>query len=177
MTVLQIESCSVAAGPFPPASRRCDWCAAPLAGRARRWCSSDCSNAYGRNHWWTLARDAALARDGCRCCRCGRGYGTAVLLAVLIELAGGDSWAVRFTADAPPAWHRWTSGVALEVNHIEPRRGAGYGSGCHHHLSNLETLCHDCHVAVTGAQRRHGLEGPARLVLPPVIPQPALLEV
>jgi 5-methylcytosine-specific restriction endonuclease McrA len=67
--------------------------------------------------------------------------------------------------------------AALEVNHIEPRRGAGYQGGCHHHLSNLETLCHDCHVAVTGAQRRHGVAGPARLVLPPVIPQPALLEV
>lgn len=42
----------------------------------------------------------------------------------------------------------------LEVNHIDPRRGQGYGKGCHHHLDNLETLCHDCHVLVTREQRR-----------------------
>lgn len=42
----------------------------------------------------------------------------------------------------------------LEVNHITPRRGRGYGTGCHNHLDNLETLCHDCHVRVTKRQRR-----------------------
>ena len=41
-----------------------------------------------------------------------------------------------------------------EVNHIEPRRGQGYGPGCHNHQSNLETLCHDCHVKVTKEQGR-----------------------
>lgn len=43
-----------------------------------------------------------------------------------------------------------TSG--LEVNHIDPRVGAGYLSGCWNHPENLETLCHDCHVKVTNAQ-------------------------
>jgi len=41
-----------------------------------------------------------------------------------------------------------------EVNHIVPRNGAGYGSGCWHHLDGLETLCHSCHVAVTNEQAR-----------------------
>ena len=41
----------------------------------------------------------------------------------------------------------------LEVHHVEPRRGRGYGAGCHHHLDLLETLCHGCHVAETNAQR------------------------
>lgn len=41
----------------------------------------------------------------------------------------------------------------LEVNHIVPRRGAGYGNGCHHHIENLETLCHAHHLEVTAAQR------------------------
>lgn len=40
----------------------------------------------------------------------------------------------------------------LEVNHIEPRVGQGYGWGCWNHQDNLETLCHDCHVKVTKAQ-------------------------
>lgn len=46
------------------------------------------------------------------------------------------------------------STVKLEVNHIVPRNGGGYGWGCHHHLGNLETLCHSCHVVVTNAQQR-----------------------
>lgn len=41
----------------------------------------------------------------------------------------------------------------LEVNHIEPRRGKGYGPGCHHHQSNLETLCKPCHQQTTREQR------------------------
>lgn len=40
----------------------------------------------------------------------------------------------------------------LEVNHIEPRVGQGYGWGCWNHLDNLETLCHWCHLAVTKQQ-------------------------
>lgn len=42
---------------------------------------------------------------------------------------------------------------APEVNHRIPRNGQGYGKGCHHHLDNLETLCHAHHVKVTRAQR------------------------
>ena len=47
----------------------------------------------------------------------------------------------------------------LEVNHIAPIFGAGYTWSCRNHLSNLETLCHRCHVAVTNQQRkdRNGL--------------------
>lgn len=57
------------------------------------------------------------------------------------------------------------SGASLEVNHIEPRVGKGYGWGCWNHQDNLETLCHDCHVAVTNAQRaerRAGYRADAR---------------
>jgi hypothetical protein len=43
--------------------------------------------------------------------------------------------------------------VRLEVNHIVPRNGAGYGFGCWNHQDNLETLCHGHHVEVTNAQR------------------------
>ncbi len=44
----------------------------------------------------------------------------------------------------------------LEVNHIEPRRGAGYENGCHHHQDGLETLCHQHHLVITSLQRRPG---------------------
>lgn len=53
------------------------------------------------------------------------------------------------------------TGVASEVNHIEPRNGAGYDAGCWNHQENLEALCHACHVVVTTGQQR------ARLGIPP----------
>lgn len=44
---------------------------------------------------------------------------------------------------------RCGSGQDLEVNHIVPRMGAGYGIGCWNHQENLEVLCRGCHVVVT----------------------------
>lgn len=40
----------------------------------------------------------------------------------------------------------------IEVNHIVPLVGKGYGVSCSHHLSNLEALCVDCHRIETNAQ-------------------------
>lgn len=48
---------------------------------------------------------------------------------------------------------RCGSGIGIEVNHIEPRNGQGYGNGCHHHQDNLETLCKVHHREVTNEQR------------------------
>jgi 5-methylcytosine-specific restriction endonuclease McrA len=47
--------------------------------------------------------------------------------------------------------------AGLEVNHITPVAGAGYGESCAAHQENLETLCHGCHVKVTATQRAAGL--------------------
>ena len=41
----------------------------------------------------------------------------------------------------------------LEVDHIAPRWGKGYRQACGHHLVNLRTLCHNCHVIITGGAR------------------------
>lgn len=70
MWVEELRACPLAAGPFPPDARRCDWCGTTLQGRRRRWCSDDCADAYSRNHAWTSARAAALRRDVV-CLRCG----------------------------------------------------------------------------------------------------------
>lgn len=104
----------------------CDWCGAPLTGRRTRWCSDECCNEFGRQHAWTAARGAALVRDKRSCVRCG--------------------------SERDPDGKRWRGW--LQVNHIDPRVGRGYGFGCHNHLSNLETLCHPCHVDETNRQRR-----------------------
>ena len=47
----------------------------------------------------------------------------------------------------------------LEVNHIVPRLGEGYGVGCWHHQDNLELLCHAHHVEVTAIQRAERKQG------------------
>lgn len=57
----------------------------------------------------------------------------------------------------------------MEVNHIVPRNGRGYGVGCHNHLDGVETLCRKCHVVVTKAQRAE------RLGIKPKPPQGRLL--
>lgn len=41
----------------------------------------------------------------------------------------------------------------LEVNHINPLVGAGYGPSCFHHASNLEVLCKAHHQIETNRQR------------------------
>lgn len=65
----ELRACPLAAGPFPPGDRRCDWCGTGLEGRRRRWCSDECSDAFSRNHAWTSARAAALRRDRvCQSC-------------------------------------------------------------------------------------------------------------
>jgi hypothetical protein len=51
--------------------KRCVWCGNALTGRQQRWCSKDCADEFGRNHWWGWVRKAALARDGEACVRCG----------------------------------------------------------------------------------------------------------
>lgn len=133
----------------PP--RTCHRCAALLPRRKdgkphrnRRWCSRKCETAWRRQHVWAFARDAAIGRDEGMC--------------------------VRRDVHARPAdvehldyfeQRRLIGARGIEVNHIEPRRGEGYAAGCHNHLENLETLCHDCHVEVTTAQR-YGFASSAR---------------
>ena len=104
----------------------CDRCGTALTGRRKRWCCDACMNEWRSQHDWTLARDRAKKRDGNRCVKCG--------------------------AEKAYDWREPEKTVRLEVNHIVPRVGRGYGFGCHNHLDNLETLCHPCHVEVTKQQ-------------------------
>lgn len=143
----------------------CDRCGSVLTGRRTRWCSADCAGGHHRevlrNHDWHSAREAALDRDGRRCVKCG-GTGLAQPEEVAAIWRSFEE-RVAFAASLPERHQAmlWAEGavreadrqVQLEVNHIAPRRGRGYGPGCHHHLDNLETLCKPCHVAVTNLQR------------------------
>lgn len=46
-------------------------CDTPLPPRRRRWCSTDHSNLWGRNHTWSMVRRAAMRRDQWTCRTCG----------------------------------------------------------------------------------------------------------
>ena len=112
----------------------CGACGKPLVGRNRWFCPSpygkarspgeSCRATYAVNHFWEVARAEALRRADWTCRVCRR----------------------RGEPDVDPS-------IGLEVNHIVPRNGGGYHTGCHHHQDNLAVLCHDCHLGVTAAQR------------------------
>lgn len=128
--------------PYDTAAGHCGACGEVLAGRRTRWCSKECEQIYPRNHFWTTARVAAVERDGRRCVQCGWAQEE------WDRLQNGQLifWSrAKLTGKGNDNW--------LEVNHIVPRVGTGYGTGCWHHLSGLETLCHRCHVKVTYRQR------------------------
>lgn len=189
--VLELAACPLAKGPFPPEARRCDWCGTGLQGRRRRWCSDDCSDAYSRNHAWTSARAAAIARDRV-CQRCGStgrapGWFWFVFLEAVCprpelprlaewcrengwypdHVEARDAWRAHVARLEAP-WERarqlaWDAQrrAGLEVNHKVPCLGAHKESSCAHHVDGLEVLCHPCHVRETARQRAAGLLTPA----------------
>lgn len=122
--------CPLAFGDNP--NRLCAWCGEDLRPlvRRRRWCSAACMWAFVGNHFWTDARRAAIRRDGARC--------TQMVLQ-------SDGTTLRCPIRR-----------GLEVNHVIPCLGRHGTGGCHHHLENLETLCHSHHVMETAAQRARG---------------------
>ena len=130
---------------------RCRWCD-DEARPGSAWCGTLCEDGYRANHWWDLARAAALARDAHRCVICGAGPERAtvakLLLRALIPMGPVEA-ALLWRSET---WSALKRSCSLEVNHRSPRVGRGYQSGCHHHLDGLDSLCHRCHVAVTNAQ-------------------------
>ena len=154
--------------PFVDTPGVCNRCGKTLTGRQTQWCSDECSRSLSAEHDWTVARRAAKQRDRHRCVRCGqspkvrrrvdridlswrssqfrlKNLGIEIV-GIEIPIAIGDTREAARYVDV----YEWTE--RLEVNHIEPRVGRGYGFGCHNHLSNLETLCHPCHVIETRRQ-------------------------
>jgi hypothetical protein len=109
-------------------------CRKPLTGRRKAYCCDRHAREFERNHLWIAARRAARRRAKWACQRCG--------------FKPAD---VRREPSLLPIYKR--SELRLEVNHIEPLLGSYRGFTCLNHLSNLEVLCHRCHVAATNEQR------------------------
>ena len=109
-------------------------CRAPLPPKRTAYCSDAHAREFTRNHVWLDARRSARRRARWACQRCGFKPGE-----------------IRKDPEARKAFPRHE--LRLEVNHIEPLRGAYRGVTCSNHLSNLEVLCHRCHLAATAEQR------------------------
>lgn len=105
------------------------------------------------------------------------GYRRAVASAAEPGVCGrdGEAWPcgaiVRASTDSLTGHWRVARPRGMEVNHKVPRAGRGYQQGCHHHLADLELLCHPCHVIVTTEQIR---ERKGIRVVPAASPSPAI---
>jgi hypothetical protein len=109
-------------------------CRAELPARRTAYCSDAHAREFVRNHVWSDARRMARRRAKWTCQRCG--FKPSV---------------VRKDPEAKAAYSRFE--LRLEVNHILPLRGSYRGVTCSNHLSNLEVLCHRCHLVATAEQR------------------------
>lgn len=125
---------------------RCNGCGTDLPRRRdgslnlnRRWCGASCRVRWLGDHFWGYARDYALARSG------GFVWG---------EKPDWGAWHAAIARARCDECGARRNGMALEVNHVDPRVGAGYDNGCWNHQTNLQVLCHPCHVAETTRQIR-----------------------
>jgi hypothetical protein len=110
-------------------------CRAPLEGRRSAYCSDKHARKFQRDHVWAVARRAARRRAKWACERCG--------------MKPAD---IRKDPERRAIYSRHQ--LRLEVNHIQPLGGRYRGVTCLNHQSNLEVLCHNCHVGATGVLRQ-----------------------
>lgn len=130
----------------------------PLGKGRKRWCSERCAATYWRNHGWAEASGFARFRSQIPLVSGIATYDN-------FERAAGYYIGEVAVLSRSLHWRRERCGRRssdIEINHVVPRVGAGYGEGCHHHQTNLEPLCHECHVAETTAQIRERNAAKAR---------------
>lgn len=124
-------------------------CNKKLPGRRRRWCSNKCNRYYldglYGNHEWSSARELAIRRDRFRCQHCGS---DGTIPEEVFKSITGNKYEVWLESKKMEKLYQ------LEVNHIKPLVGSGYAPSHAHHLLNLVTLCHQCHLKVTAQQRK-----------------------
>lgn len=136
--------------------KRCRACGRSLKGaRSQSYCpggwkynspvEGSCVDLWGRNHMWQLASLEAHILAGSRTEATHRLYREG-------ECAHAGLYGISCTRPRARD-ERWNgNNHTREVNHIEPRNGMGYGSGCFNHQANLEVLCRAHHGRVSGLQ-------------------------
>jgi hypothetical protein len=115
----------------------CGACGKPLVGRNRWFCPTPYGKAYSPG-------------ESCRANYAVNHFWSEARAEALRRTGGKCSGC----GEVPPE----DALLGLEVNHIVPRNGGGYGPGCHHHQENLQVLCHSGHLEVTAEQRGYHQE-------------------
>lgn len=129
-----------------PMGPGCRQCGEPTTGRLHYYCSVEHREQFEDDHFWNSARAEALRRFAIYDIR-SRAYRYTSVGRFYYSVIAYICWRCgeRIAGDGP------------EVNHIMPVNGHRPGFGCMNHQSNLEVLCHACHVIATAEQRAAGL--------------------
>jgi len=122
-----------------PALAGCRNCGAMPTGRLQFYCSAPCRDTFEDDHFWGSARHAAVDR-----------------MKVYDVIPTHDSVGRVGHRPAGVICVRCGERCTPEVNHIVPVNGRRPMFGCEHHQSNLEVLCHQCHLDATREQRAAG---------------------
>lgn len=125
----------------------CGNCGAVLTGRSGWFCRgqrgrNSCRKQWRRNHQWTLAKAAALRRDGYHCVRLGCGIGP-------VPRAGAVKGRVEVN-------HRTSVAATARAAGLTTATALRSKTGCWNHLDGLETLCIAHHHEETARQRAAG---------------------
>lgn len=125
------------------ADRMCRWCIQPLEDRRQIVsCSPECTRGFDLNHFWSQARHEALRR--------------AIVAWVPPRFTPRhDTWDPRIAIEYSGHYccaHCLEATTSPEVNHIVPVEGGARSVTCLNHQTNLEVLCHACHLVVTNHQ-------------------------
>ena len=130
----------------------CRWCDRKIeAGRGRRlWCGQECVMAYKNAVGWQHHRWAVERRDRGICALCGCDTAKIKRIIRLGRVGGryGLDWSEwgsavrRLLGMSPDCSHR-----GWELDHIVPRSEGGGNE-----ITNLRTLCYECHKQVTKRQ-------------------------
>jgi len=116
----------------------CAMCGGTLGKCRRTYCCQECADLYLNLFFWPWASYEAMARARHQCQRCG------------VSEHGLSKLAYRTRI--------YNSDYRLEVHHIVPLNGE---DRTWHHLnipSNLQVLCHECHVLMHTPSKLRELE-------------------
>lgn len=145
--------------PLPESMRRhsqkgmCRWCAQPITkpngdSDTRRTWHPDCVKIYRVAAFSSDQRAAVFERDRGVCAQCD---------AHTVEDMTCRTESFRKVGKPPPYWAYPPMGNRWQADHIRPLLEAN-GDMSYFLLSNLQTLCHACHVAKGIADRRRRKE-------------------
>ena len=123
----------------------CRWCNENIAYYGK-FCSKACLSDYADNHYYQRGKERVL-REAPRCSHKGMSPQGAYLVDMKVHYFQVKPPHVLCAGCGECEEEVVRRGDKITINHIIPRDGYPlHGSGCIHHLENLEPLCWRCHA-------------------------------